>query len=117
MYAFGKSNLNKKENFIENIFNTGFFISHEDYLKFEKKNKNEITEFFKNIQDSTFMENPTESKEHLIDKDKSKVFVVQEYQNYWQPGKKTKPFHKISICKNPKNIINKFSNRKQTGSK
>lgn len=115
MYLFSKTNWEDSGASVKSIFSQGMFTSGEDYVDFEKKFKTELGNYFKEIQESTFSEDPKSSDKYVGDKTKANIYVVQEYENIWKTAKKRKPLHRISICKNPKKFLNNLSRKKQKG--
>jgi hypothetical protein len=118
MLQFSKFDCESKVESIEQLFTSGLFLEGESFKNFCKKNDKKLTTFFKNIQDNTFSggcsqsnDHCDQSNDHLINKNVTKIFVIQEYVNVWKQSVNSKPIHKISICKNPKNIIKNCANK------
>lgn len=110
MLQFNQNKNQKTEN-IENLFQKGFFTSRNDFEKFEEKNRESLEIFFKKIQENPMSENCEKLDTKEEPKDEKTVFIVQEFLNIWSLNPKAKPNHKISICKNPKNILKNFKKK------
>lgn len=113
MLGFSKSDIREPTKSIQELFTKGFFVDGESFLQFNQKNEKILDQFFKDIQDNTFSDCLNSSKEKLVDKSMTNIFVIQEYTHIWSGN--DKPSHKISICKNPRNIFKSFKNKAKKG--
>lgn len=111
MLEFNKSELKGTDD-IETLFKKGFFTSKEEFVNFEEEHGESLEEYFKGKQVKAACGDQEEACAEVEGKAEDSLFIAQEYANVWSPQSKLKATHKISICKNLKNVFKNLKSSK-----